>query len=147
MKEEIRMILNLTNHNSTVDQKKEGVVELKDIKKDVVKSMLTFDRLPTPCQLETRAQEIAKIAENAFDKDYGAPIMERKAMVGGAPFFMRSLENALKGKDIIPVYAFSKRESIEETLEDGKVIKKQVFKHLGFIEEFPPDDFPKYYEK
>ena len=33
-----------------------------------------------------------------------------------------------------PLYAFSKREVVEEQLPDGSVRKTQVFKHLGFVE-------------
>jgi len=35
--------------------------------------------------------------------------------------------------DRIPLYyAYSERVSVEETLEDGSVVKKNVFKHKGF---------------
>lgn len=54
-------------------------------------------------------------------------------MVGGAPFFMAPLEAALRAVNIIPVYAFSKRESVEEKQPDGSVKKTQVFKHAGFV--------------
>ncbi len=37
--------------------------------------------------------------------------------------------------DRIPLYyAYSERVSIEETLEDGSVVKKNVFKHKGFYQ-------------
>lgn len=55
-------------------------------------------------------------------------------MIGGAPFFMPFLEVALRKIGVIPFYAFSIRESIDEILPDGKIAKKSVFKHVGFVE-------------
>jgi hypothetical protein len=55
------------------------------------------------------------------------------AMIGGAPFFMSTLEKTLKEYGIKPLYAFSKRESVEEN-ENGIIIKKSIFKHIGFVE-------------
>ena len=46
---------------------------------------------------------------------------------------MAALEAALREKGLTPVYAFSLRESVEETLEDGTVRKVNRFKHLGFV--------------
>jgi len=42
-------------------------------------------------------------------------------------------ETALAERGIAPLYAFSMRESAEETQADGTVIKKNRFKHLGFV--------------
>jgi hypothetical protein len=58
----------------------------------------------------------------------------RKAMVGGAPYLMPYLERALKAKDISPIYAFSKRESIDQVQPDGSVRKVAVFRHAGWVE-------------
>lgn len=55
-----------------------------------------------------------------------------KVLIGGVPFLMRPLEEALERYGLVPVYAFSKRKS-QEKMEDGKVIKTQVFEHLGFV--------------
>ena len=35
---------------------------------------------------------------------------------------------------IKPLYAFSVRESVESTEPDGSVIKRNVFRHMGFVE-------------
>ena len=56
-------------------------------------------------------------------------------MIGGAPYFMSTLEKKLKEYGIKPLYSFSKR--IVEESEDkdtGEVVKKTIFKHLGFVE-------------
>ena len=54
-------------------------------------------------------------------------------MIGGAPFLMGALESALLDYGITPVYAFSKRESVEEVQKDGSVKKINIFRHAGFI--------------
>ncbi len=68
--------------------------------------------------LKERATKIAKIAKN-YNVD--------KAMVGGAPFFMNILIEALKQANIEPFFAFSERVSVE--VEE---VKKSVFKHSGW---------------
>lgn len=116
-------ILNLTQHNSTAEQAAEGVFEPKNKKE--VQDLLTFETLPEREEIRARAEALANIAE-----EEGASA----AMVGGAPYLMGALECALKKRGIQPLYAFSVRESVEETLPTGEVIKKNVFKHLGFVE-------------
>jgi hypothetical protein len=59
---------------------------------------------------------------------------EPAAMIGGAPYLMSELEQALFERGITPLYAFSKRESVEEVTDSGETVKKTVFKHLGFVE-------------
>jgi hypothetical protein len=117
------IILNLTQYPSTHEQKLAGVVEPEE--KALVQALLTFDEMPVSLELTRRAEALAKIADS-----YGF----KAAMIGGAPFFMSRLENALKAKGITPLYAFSKRESKETTKPDGTVVKTNVFRHLGFVE-------------
>lgn len=120
MKEEI---LNLTQHTETKEQAQAGVITLDN--HEQVKSLLTFDFLPSKETLKSRAEEIAYLCTQNGAK---------KAMIGGAPFFMSALEKALKERGITPVYAFSRRESVEEQGKNGEVIKKNIFVHLGFVE-------------
>ena len=116
-------IINLTQHQATAAQAAEGVFEPKD--KTAVQQLLTFEDLPKKEDILARAEALADIAE-----EEGAS----SAMVGGAPYLMGELENSLKRRSIQPLYAFSIRESVEETLPTGEVIKKNVFRHLGFVE-------------
>jgi hypothetical protein len=115
-------VINLTQHKATPDQIEVGVVEPK--KKHEVAILLTFTELPMSSEIKERAASLAEIAkeENA-----------QYAMIGGAPFLMVELHHALLQRGITPLYAFSKRESIEETLPDGSVKKTQIFKHAGFV--------------
>jgi len=118
-------IANLTQHKPTNEQIKAGVIHLEE-KENEIKELLTFDNIPTLKEMEDRAERLARIVveEGVF----------KKAMIGGAPFFMSTLEKVLKKYGIKPVYAFSKRIVVEEKLENGEVIKKNIFKHLGFVE-------------
>ena len=116
-------IINLTQHNSTADQSAQGVFEPRN--KATVQQLLTFETLPEREEIIARAEALADIAEAE-----GAT----SVMIGGAPYLMGALENALKKRGIQPLYAFSVRESVEETLPTGEVIKKNVFRHLGFVE-------------
>ena len=54
-------------------------------------------------------------------------------MIGGAGYFMRPLEEALREKGIKPLYSFSERKSVEKTNPDGTVTKVNVFEHVGWV--------------
>ena len=116
-------ILNLTQHPATTEQVEAGVIEPTD--KAAVQQVLTFDTIPSAAEMERRAYVLAYIAAQSGCK---------KAMIGGAPFFMSTLEKALAQNGIHPVYAFSQRESVETIKEDGTVVKSAVFRHVGFVE-------------
>jgi hypothetical protein len=116
-------ILNLTQHAATPDQVSAGVVE--PVEKAAVQALLTFEELPTVADIERRAVALARIA--AFDGP-------EAVMMGGAPYFMAPLERALLAEGIRVLYAFSRRESVEEPDGSGGVKKTQVFRHAGFIE-------------
>ena len=122
------MILNLTQHPATPEQIAAGVVDLTGQRLANLKSLLTFEELPTSTDIEQVAQAIANMATFCLDT-----ADERKAMIGGAPFLMGALESTLLDYGITPVYAFSKRESIEAVQADGSVKKINVFRHAGFI--------------
>lgn len=126
-------ILNLTQHPASPEQVAAGVVDLSDAGRQVLGRWLTFDSLPTADQLVERAELIAQAATgDSLSVDVLPGCMF--AMLGGAPFFMSALENALIERGITPLYAFSVRASTEETLPDGTVRKVNTFKHLGFVQ-------------
>lgn len=116
-------IINLTQHDPTPAQKAEGVVEPMD--KQAVKTLLTFNAIPTVAEMRERAEKLANLALES-----GAPA----AMVGGAQYFMSTLEQALKAHGVKPMYAFSVRKSVDKHLPDGTVQKCAVFEHAGFVE-------------
>lgn len=123
-----RRVLNLTQHPATTEQLADGVFDLHPQHQTKLKQLLTFDDLPT-------AEEVAVDAEAAADlaADVAAVSGCRLVMIGGAPFMMAPLERELKKRGLVPVYAFSRRESVEERLPDGSVRKTAVFRHEGFV--------------
>lgn len=119
-------ILNLTQHAATNDQINDGVVDLpKELHTKLVE-LITFEKIPQSSEMIKRANAIVKLV-NEFDDNVDF------AMIGGAPFFMSILEDTLNDAAIQPLYAFSKRVSVEEVQPDGSVSKKVVFKHEGFV--------------
>ena len=112
-------MFNLTQHNTTADQKKEGV---KDFPFD--KELLTFIEIPSTSEMIARAKKLAAIVVASG---------ETSAMIGGAPFFMSILESVLLDHGIEPVYAFSVRVSEDKTDSNGVMVKTSQFQHLGFV--------------
>ena len=128
------MILNLTQHQATPDQVVHGVVDLPAPERAMLTRLLTVDALPTRAEIIVRCNEIAKIAAEVIDSNPDATAYEPcQAMIGGAPWMMGALENALIGRGITAVYAFSVRESVEQLQPDGSVKKFTMFRHAGFV--------------
>ena len=136
-------ILNLTQHDPTPEQIEAGVT-CGDIPNEQAlvefRKLLTFDTLPTPLEVRQRAQQIAEYARKTttlvdYGGDSGLCVNEpfSRAMIGGAPFLMPPLEEALRRVGITPLYAFSTRESVEQVQPDGSVRKVAVFRHQGFV--------------
>lgn len=126
--------LNLTQHDATPDQIVAGVMEPHHKgHKEAIRGLLTFDSPPSREAMRGRAERLAKIAVKYTRGK--SPV--RRAMIGGAPFFMAHLEQALRDYGIMPVYAFSAREVVEEQDEDGAVTKRAVFRHAGWVEVSP----------
>ena len=124
-------ILNLTQHLATPEQKAVGVVDLSEPERTALRTLLTFNDLPTRDEVKERARSIAALAFKEFKEclDSNNP----EVMVGGAPFLMADLCLALAAYGIKPVFAFTKREVIESLNLDGTVTKVAVFKHAGFV--------------
>lgn len=116
-------VLNLTQHTATAEQAAAGVVEPEN--KAAIQAAITFDAIPSVVEIQQRAELVASIAASTGIK---------RAMIGGAPFFMSALESALKNAGIKPVYAFSVRDSIEQSDGNGGVKKVNIFRHAGWVE-------------
>ena len=63
-------IVNLTQHEVTEDQYKDGVFDVDQFDKYLVRKYLTFDEIPTVEEMEERAFWMAKIAYK-----YSCPIL------------------------------------------------------------------------
>ena len=124
-------IWNLTMHVATAEQVAAGVVDLPQDARQRLVALLAFDDLPSAARVRDAADEIADLLVEVAQ----LPALQGdRAMIGGAPFLMEPLVWALDRVSIGVVYAFSKRESVEETQADGSVKKHSVFRHAGFVE-------------
>lgn len=126
-------ILNLTQHTATPEQTEAGVIEPSAEDKQAIRGLLTFDSPPCREAMRGRAERLALIAKKYARGKHPVTL----AMIGGAPFFMAHLEQAILDYGMRPVYAFSRREVIETTQEDGSVAKRAVFRHAGWVEVSP----------
>ena len=120
------MILNLTQHPATPEQVAQGVVDLPSEARAALARYLTVDDLPTAAEIDSRARGIATLID-AVQGDV------RTAMIGGAPWMMGPLVQALRNAGVECVAAFSKRVSVESADATGAVTKTAVFKHIGFV--------------
>jgi hypothetical protein len=135
-KEITKMILNLTQHVTTDEQEAQLVVAPR-MTKDEIKKLLTFEEIPSKEEIEVRATKLAEIAvseASMYAGDTDNKIWITRVMIGGAPYLMGALEKAIRECGFAPVYAFSKRESVDQPQPDGAVKKIAVFRHCGFVE-------------
>lgn len=123
-------IINLTQHTtSSLHQKALGVRDLPLVAdREALKGLLTFTVAPTADEIRVRAVSIAKLAAES-----GCSF----AMIGGAGYLMPALEKALLDVDITPLHAFTVRDVVETTSLDGTVTKTAVFKHAGWVTNYP----------
>ena len=124
------MIYNLTQHQATPEQQAVGVT-LNALPE--IKQLLNFTTIPSKDELDERAEQIVQMFLDSLTIDERNQKVV-KVMIGGAPFFMGYLEKHLKAYEITPLYAFSERVSVEKQMDDGSVVKQNVFKHVGFVE-------------
>lgn len=119
------ILINLTQHNLTPDQL-QGAVEVgTDIRDEVVK-LITFSGLPAAGEIKGNASRLAEICRDMHASH---------AVIGGAPYFMGPLEQALRKAGIVPLYAFTERVAVEVTNpETGEVTKTSKFNFAGWIE-------------
>lgn len=136
------MILNITQHAASAEQKAAGTVDHAEPAAADLKQLLTFNKQPTEQQIEDRADTIADLARTHLleigeridiPSGGGASINRIRCMIGGAPFLMPVLTQAVRSRGLVPVCAFSRREGVDEVQADGSVIKRSVFRHLGFV--------------
>lgn len=133
------LAINLTQHKLTQEQEGDAYWVRFDSYNGTnsnieVKKLLTFEFQPDTAEIQERAEKLADIAEGIFLQLDPEGALPHKAVIGGAPYLMHPLENALKERGIQPMYSFSQRVSVEAPNEEGKIIKTSTFKHVGWIE-------------
>jgi len=120
------MIYNLTQHPATPEQRAQGVIDLPEEERRLLGNILTFEEIPSQEEMANRAKVIVRLLADIAPGG-------QTVMIGGAPFFMSTLEGILVQAGHTPVYAFSKRVSIETQNPDGSVTKVNKFIHEGFV--------------
>lgn len=116
------LIINLTQHPATAEQQEAGVHDLpRELRKQLM-TLLTFEEIPTPADLQNRAKGIVDLLKQ-LDQ------MPTWAMIGGAPFFMPYLEEELEAAYIIPTYAFSKS-VVQEVIQPKRTVIKKPFSSI-----------------
>lgn len=118
-------IHNLTQHQATQEQIRDGVTDFTPAQQNELRSLLTFDERPDAETVQARADELANWAVA-----HGVTA----AMLGGAPFLMSALTDRLKRHGIRTFFAFSRRRSTERKTENGEVEKCSVFTYEGLLE-------------
>ena len=118
-------IANFTQHTATPDQIKDGVVEIENLHRSLLKPLLNFEEIPHFSDVMMSAHTLLSMA-----RDFGYEAI----MVGGYPALMMALGLAKEGHQIRVFFAHSDRVSEERTMPDGTVRKVAVFKHIGLVE-------------
>lgn len=119
------IIINLTQHNLTQEQLKGAVEVGTDVRDEIVK-LITFNGLPTAGEIKGNASRLAEICRDMHASH---------AVIGGAPYFMGPLEQALRKAGIVPLYAFTERVAVEVVNpKTGEVTKTSKFNFAGWIE-------------
>jgi hypothetical protein len=126
------VIFNFTQHISTPEQKAQGVEEFEEEVRGRFIPLLNFEELPSRQAVQNRAVALVDVLTDKFENL--SAVHQIRVMVGGASFLMEPLCQELRRYGFIPVFAFSKRRSVEEIQPDGSVKKTSVFVHAGFIE-------------
>lgn len=115
-------ILNLTQHAPTADQVAAGVFDTAD--RDLVVEALTFNEIPDSDEIQKRVTTLLEI----IDREQPTSVM-----LGGAPYLMGPLEQAVRQAGVCPLYSFTRRESVDQPQPDGSVCKEAIFRHVGWV--------------
>lgn len=120
--QDFRAILNLTQHNATADQIKEGIENVPSRLKEQLEGLLTFPADYDLTLLVTRAKALAQlVSELRYDA----------VMIGGLPALMSHLERELIALGIGVCYARTERVSVDQPQADGSNKKVSVFRYAG----------------
>ena len=142
------IIVNLTQHAATAEQKEVGVCDLSGDQLVSLKKLLTFNEIPSKEEIRKRAIDISALAYRSVecgacgriggycgDSCTGASNwFNCTAMIGGAGYLLPALTDELKALGFEVVQSFTKREVVETTSPAGEVVKTAVFRHVGFVE-------------
>ena len=131
------MIVNLTQHPATPDQIAAGVTDLPASLRERAVQLLTFPYRPDANLIESRAELLVELVHEFLDTHpLTIPNTGYPVMIGCALWLVTDLEAELLAHDFEPVYAFSRRLTIEMPQADGSVRKVTDFRHNGFVRKY-----------
>lgn len=120
-------VLNITQHQSTPDQKQAGVIDVSLDDQVQLKQLLTFQGLYDAKTITARVSELLCWLDELYPKS-------KVFLVGSMPPAANAiLERMFKEKGHTCVYSVSDRICVETHQVDGSVKKEYQFKHLGFM--------------
>lgn len=122
-------IYNFTQHLSTKEQIKDGIIDVKN--KKYICKLETFDFLPSKEEIKHRAILLS---------EYALEIGAKEVMIGGAFYLMPFLVKELNKRKIVPYYAFTKRESTDIISSDGSIRKESIFVYKGLIRAYESEE-------
>ena len=126
------MILNLTLHPATHEQRAAGVVDLDGPRLERLRSILTFDACPMDTDVARASILIVEIVWDWAEHD--RPVAgSLRAMIGGPIFLVPALSSRLVLYGVQPVCAFLVHRSVELIQPDGSIQKVDVLRHAGFV--------------
>lgn len=122
-------MINLTQHEGTIDQLEDGLVDLGEKAYEQVKDLLTMEVEDlTREDVWARAEQLRLLALYERHKTGDSQVM-----IGGAGWIMLPLQMVLEEVGFEVFFATSNRVSEEVHMEDGSVRKVNVFKHVKFL--------------
>jgi hypothetical protein len=130
--------INFTRYQTTPAQKAAGILDIPDNYYEALVELLLFEISPIPTQidLQERAMQVVSLYEQYIEENKHAldqlsqPVIP---MIGGAPFFLGTLEVEFISCGYNCAYPITKREKIEQVGPSNIVRKQAVFSHLGMV--------------
>ena len=119
------MILNLTQHRTTAQQRDQGISDLSPEDHAAWSQAITFTNIHTIPEQTHKAVAFAV----SLARKYNAT----DAMIGGAMWLIAPLASALRDAGVRVWFAFSERRTVEHQNQDGTVTKTTVFEHAGLV--------------
>jgi hypothetical protein len=113
------MILNLTSRKATPEQVKAGVVDMPAADHSTIRALLSFDKTPSPAEIDSRAAVTAFIALYVINHGFEGE-KPSQVLIDGPSWLIPALIRDLKRGGMEPVFAFS-------TQKKGKKAKRAGF--------------------
>lgn len=121
----MKKILNMSNHTLTGEQ----ITELSSMGYEVVELTSEDKALWGQMNPSNYKEFIYRVMEDS-DTRYAVDAYH----IAGFPPALVNAVCLASTLDMPAYYAYSERVSVEEHMADGSVVKRNVFKHLGFFE-------------